>query len=452
MNPLPPPAFSETAMVQCIVFILLVPLAGAGLSLINTGLGRSRSAAHLMLTSLSVISIAALVYFICGFAWQGFVGRPAHTFTVAGRGWNWIAAEPFFMRGLELNGSPASLAAWLQMLSVGLAALIPLAAGADRWRFGATCASTALLAGWTYPLFAHWVWGGGWLAQLGMNYGLGQGFVDAGGASSIQVVGGLTALAIAWILGPRRGKYSLEGMPTAIPGHNTVFVLFGCLLALLGWSGLNSAGAMLFTGAEPGRVVLIAVNTTLSAAAAGLAATVTTRIRFGKPDASLGANGWIGGLVASSAACAFVKPAVAVIVGLVAGALVTFAVEWFELWLGVDDPGGAIAVHALGGIWGILSVGLFAHISGRTLNAVSDSLRGSESGNSGQWLAQLVGVATLLGFVLPLTYCLNWLLNRLYPQRVPIEGERQGMDLYELGAGAYPEFVTHTEEFTQREI
>jgi Amt family ammonium transporter len=451
VNPLPPPAFSETAMVLCIVFILLVPLAGAGLSLINTGLGRSRSAAHLMLASLSVISIAALVYFICGFAWQGFVGRPAHIFTVAGRGWNWIAAEPFFMRGLELDGSPASLAAWLQMLSVGLAALIPLGAGADRWRLGATCASTALLAGCTYPLFAHWVWGGGWLAQLGMNYGLGQGFVDAGGASSIQGVGGLTALAIAWILGPRRGKYSLDGTPTAIPGHNTVFVLFGCLLALLGWSGLNSAGAMLFTGAEPGRAVLIAINTTLSAAAAALAAIVTTRIRFGKPDASLSANGWIGGLVASSAACAFVKPAVAVVVGLVAGALVTFAVEWFELWLGVDDPGGAIAAHALGGIWGVLSVGLFAHISGRTLNAISDSLRGPGSANSGQWLAQLVGVATLLGFVLPLTYCLNWLLNRLYPQRVPVEGERQGMDLYELGAGAYPEFVTHTEEFTQRE-
>src|SRR5205807_7766352 len=121
-------------------------------------------------------------------------------------------------RGLEIGASPASLAAWLQMLSVGLAALIPLGAGADRWRLGASCASTALLAGWTYPLFAHWVWGGGWLAQLGMNYGLGRGFVDAGGSGSIQALGGLTALAIALILGPRRGKYTLEGMPAAIPG------------------------------------------------------------------------------------------------------------------------------------------------------------------------------------------------------------------------------------------
>jgi ammonium transporter, Amt family len=452
VTPLPVPALSETAAVLCIVFILLVPFAGAGLSLINTGLGRSRSAAHSMMASMCVIAVAAAVYFVCGFSWQGYIGGPAHSFTVAGKGWNWIAAEPFFLRGLELDGSPASLMAWLQMLSVGLAALIPLGSGADRWRLGASCASTALLAGWTYPLFAHWVWGGGWLAQLGVNFGLGHGFVDAGGASSIHGVGGLTALAIAWILGARRGKYALDGLPTAIPGHNGVFVLFGCLLALVGWWGLNSAGAILFTGTEPGRVVLIAVNTMLAAASAALVAAVITGLRFGKPDASLTANGWVGGLVASSAACAFLTPAAAIIIGLAAGALVTFAVEWFELRLGVDDPGGVISAHAVGGIWGVLSLGLFAHIPGRALDALSGSLRGPGSGDAGQWLAQLVGVATLLGFVLPLTYCLNWLLNRFYPLRVAVEGERQGMDLYELGAGAYPEFVTHTDEFTQRKI
>jgi Amt family ammonium transporter len=304
--------------------------------------------------------------------------------------------------------------------------------------------------GWTYPLFAHWVWGGGWLAQLGVNYGLGHGFVDAGGASSIQALGGLTALAIIWILGPRRGKYSLDGMPAAIPGHNAVFVLFGCLLALLGWLGLNCAGAILFTGTEPRRAALIAVNTTLAAASAALVVAVITRIRFGKPDASLSANGWVTGLVASSAACALVTPAAAVVIGLAAGALVTFAVEWFESRLAVDDPGGAISVHAVGGIWGVLALGLFAHFPNPALNAVSGPLRGSAGGDSRQWLAQLVGVATLLGFVLPLTYGLNWLLNRFYPQRVAVEGERQGMDLFELGAGAYPEFITHTEPFTQR--
>jgi ammonium transporter, Amt family len=441
---------SDPAFVLCIVSILLVPFVGVGLSVINTGLGRSRSAAHLMFTSLGVISVAAMAYFICGFAWEGFAGRPAHIFTLAGKSWNWIAAEPWFLRGLQFDGSPASLAAWLQMLTVGLVALIPLGSGADRWRLRAALLSTALLAGLTYPLFAHWVWGGGWLAQLGANFGLGHGFVDVGGASSIQVTGGLTALTIAWILGPRRGKYSADGLPTAIPGHNTVLVLFGCLLALLGWTGLNSAGAILFMHAEVGRVPLVAVNTLLAAAAAGLAAGVVTHVRFGKPDASLSANGWIGGLVAISAGCAFVTPARAVVIGLIAGGLVTFAIELIELKLAVDDPGGSISAHAVGGIWGVLSVGLFAHISGRVLEPLSGSTHLPGSGDSGQFLAQIVGVATLLGFVLPLTYFLNWLLNKNYPQRVPVEGERQGLDLYELGAGAYPEFITHADEFTQR--
>jgi Amt family ammonium transporter len=217
-------------------------------------------------------------------------------------------------------------------------------------------------------------------------------------------------------------------MPAAIPGHNAVLVLFACVLALLGWLGLNSAGAILFAGAEPGRVVRIAIDTTLSAGAAALAAAAITRVRFRKPDASLCANGWVAGLAASSAACAFAAPAAAVMIGLIAGALLTFSVEFFELRLTVDDPGGAISVHGIGGIWGVFAVALFGHSR----------------------LAQLLGVATLIGFVLPLTYGLNWLLNRVYSQRVAVEGERQGMDLYELGAGAYPEFFTHTEDFTQR--
>lgn len=418
-----------------IALIFLVPLAGAGLSLINTGLGRSRSAAHTIMASMCVMSVAALAYFAFGFAWEGFAGGPACVLNVNGKGWNWIAWGPFFLRGIHFDSSPASLAILLQIFAVGIAAMIPLGAGLDRWRMGGSCISAAVMAAWTYPLFAHWVWAGGWLAQLGSNYGLGRGYVDAGGAGPIQVVGGLTALSIAWLLGARRGKLTMEGMPTAIPGHNAVLVLFGCLLALAGWLGLNSAGAILFAAAEPGQVVLIAVNTTLSAASAALMTAAITRGRFGKPDASLFANGWVGGLVASSAGCAFVPPAAAVIIGLVAGALVPFSVEWLEMHAGLDDPGGAISVHAVAGIWSILCVGLFGRFPGAP---------------AGQWVAQTIGVATLIGFVLPLTYGLNWLLNRFYPQRVVVEGERQGMDLYELGAGAYPDFYTHGDDFLQR--
>src|SRR5207249_1327416 len=146
--------------------------------------------------------------------------------------------------------------------------------------------------------------------------------VDAGGSSSIQALGGLTALAIAWILGPRHGKYSHDGIPAAIPGHDSVVALFGCMLAWLGWSGLNSAGAILFTGATPGRAVLVAVNTTLAAASAALVTAAITRIRFGRPDASLCVNGWVGGLAAGSAGCALLPPLAAVVIGVVAGALV----------------------------------------------------------------------------------------------------------------------------------
>jgi Amt family ammonium transporter len=421
---------SEAASVLCLVSIVITPCAAAGLAIVNAGLGRSRNAAHAMLSALCVLGVAAAAYCAIGFSLQGYPGREAHALLVGGKPWDWVASEPFFFRGVSFDSSPASLAALFGMFAAGLAAMIPLGSGADRWRLGAACASAALLSGLVYPLFAHWVWGGGWLAQLGVNYGLGGGFLDAGGSGAIQAVGGFAALAIAWILGPRRGKYNNEHMPVAIPGHNAVFVLFGCLLAWIGWSGLNLAGALLFAGPQV-RPPLVVVNTMLSAVCASLAAAAITRVRFGKPDASLCANGWVAGLVAISAACASVRPALAMSIGLVAGALVVFSVEWLEFRLTVDDPGGAVSVHALGGIWGILAAGLF-------------------SAAPGQWLAQFAGIATLVGFVLPLVYALNWLLDRVYPQRVPPQGERQGLDLHELGAGAYPEFMSHNDDLWQR--
>jgi Amt family ammonium transporter len=401
--------------------VLLVPLASAGLALMNSGLGRSRSAAHAMLAPLCVTAVAVLVYGACGWSWQSVPGRPAYTFDLAGKSWNWIAAEPFFLRGLPLDGSPAALAAWLQMFSVALAAMIPLGAGSERWRLGASCASTALLAGWTYPLFAHWVWGGGWLAQIGL--------LDAGGSGVIQAVGGLTALSVALLLGTRQGKYAVGGMPAAFPGHNAVLVLFGCFLAWVGWIGLNGAGSLLLNGVPGGGIARVAVNTTLSAAGGVLAAAALTRARFGRPDASLCANGWTGGLVAASASCAWVAPAAAAVIGAIAGALVTLSVEWLDARVRVDDPAGSISVHAVSGLWGLLAVALFG---------------------PGRWPGQLAGVAALLVFVLPMTYSLNWLLNRFYPQRISAEGEPHGLDLYELGAGAYPEFVTRRDDFRPR--
>jgi ammonium transporter, Amt family len=201
---------------------------------------------------------------------------------------------------------------------------------------------------------------------------------------------------------------------------------------MCGWICLNEAGGLLYLGAGLAYLPLIAINTILAAGSSLLAAAAITRLRFGKPDASLSANGWVAGLVASSASCVFVKPAEAVVIGLVAGILVVYSIELFELHLGVDDPGGTVSVHAVGGLWGVLAMGLF----------------GRSGQDQGQLLTQVIGIASLIGFVFPVTYALNWLLNRLWPCRIAPEGEWQGLDLYELGAGAYPEFVSHGEEFT----
>lgn len=427
MNPLPPEAAAAVTIAT-----LLIPFALVGLSLINVGMVRSRNATHTIMCSLCVIGVSALAYFVCGYSWQGVPGAPGFAVQIESKPWDWISNLPLFWRGLDWSGSPAALAVCMQLFTVALAAIIPLGSAAERWRLKACCASTAILAGFAYPVFAHWVWGGGWLAMLGTNYGLGQGFVDGGGSATVQAFGGLTALAMVWLLGPRRGKYTSDGIPSALPGHNAVLVLFGSLLAWIGWLGLNASGAILFGGADPHLIPLIAINTTLAAGAAALGSAVVTQIRFGKPDASLCANGWVAGLAAGSGACALVPPAAAVLIGLIAGLIMPVAIENLELRLGIDDPSGAISVHGIGGLWGVIAVGIFGRFP---------------AGESGQWLAQLVGIAALLGAVLPFTYGTNWALNRFLPQRIGPEGERQGLDLHELGAGAYPEFMTHTDDF-----
>ena len=389
-----------------------------------------------MLGSMVAIGCALIAYFVVGRCLQGSAGEPSRILLAGGKRWDWMGAVAPFFAGLPPADAGPWLSVWMGCVSAALAALIPLGSGMERWRLNAIGASSGILAAVTFPVMAHWAWAGGWLTTLGTTFGLGVGFVDAGGSGVIQATGGLTALAMVWILGPRRGKYGHDGMPMAIPGHNVVYTLSGCVLALAGWIALNGAGAVLFARADVARIPLVAVNTILGAGGAGLAAAVLTRVRFGRPDASLTANGWVGGLVATSAGCVNLPPAAALLTGLVAGLLVTFSVEVLELRLDVDDPGGSISVHAIGGIWGLLAVGFLGRFS------TGDA--------AGQTLAQLVGIATLIGFALPVAWALNLLLNKIAPQRVPRDGERQGMDLYELGAGAYPDFVTHSEDFGQR--
>lgn len=411
--------------------ILLTPLASAGLALIHQGLGRSRSAAHAMLATLCTLAIAAIVFTLLGNHWAGYPNGPAHTLQIANAPWNWLGNLPY---SNPAQSALPALALVLQVFTVGVAAIIPLSAGTDRWRLAPICLATAVFAACIYPLMAHWVWASGWLSQLSANFHLAP-FQDFGGAAVIQVPGGLMALSVAWILGPRRGKYS-DGIATAIPGHNIVQVLFGCLISLIGFIALESAASLLFGSALPEQIPALILNAVLSASAGCLAAVLTTQIRYRKPDASLSANGWIAGLVAGSAGCQWVSPPAAILIAAIAGLLTTWLVEILELRLLVDDPGGAISVHAASGLWGLLACGLFT----------------TQPGNShtNHILAQLVGIATLVGFLLPLIHGVNLLINRFLPYRTDRDGDWQGMDIRELGSGAYPEFVIHADEFVPR--
>jgi Amt family ammonium transporter len=398
MNPTIP--ITDAAFALCMALLLLAPLAIAGVALINTGLGRCRSAAQGLLGNLAIVAVTAIAFALVGATWIGGAG---HVIQLAGKPWNWLGTGPFLLGGLSAAQPHAQLALLFEFLAVALAALIPWGSGADRLRLTAGCALAAVLAATVFPMLAHWVWGGGWLSQLGVNFSLG------------------------WIAGPRKGKFPKEGLSTALPGHNAVYVLFGCLLALVGWLAWNVAGALLWLHAPLSALPVTAINTLLSAAGALVATFAVTRFRFGKPDASLCANGWLAGLVASSACAGIVTPGESLFVGIVAGIATPLLVELLELALSIDDPSGAITVHAVGGLWGLLAAGIFA-------------------AQSGQLVAQLVGIATLLGLVLPLVYLLFWLLNRVVPFRVDADGERIGMDLHELGGGAYPEFVIHRDE------
>jgi Amt family ammonium transporter len=432
MIPTTPYVMPDTVFALTLALLLLAPLAIAGVALINAGLGRSRSAAQALLGNLAIIAVTAIVFALVGSTFAGILpGGAGHTFHLAGKPWNWVGAGPFLLHGLGEAPAQSQLELLFEFLAVALAALLPWGSGADRWRLVAGCATAAVMAAFVFPLAAEWIWGGGWLSQLGFNFGSttggAAGFLDAGGAGTVHVLGGLSAMAVIWIAGPRRGKFPKEGLSTAMPGHNAAYVLFGCLISLVGWMAWNLAGALLWLKAPMTSLPTAAINTLLSASGALAATFVVTRVRFGKPDASLCANGWMAGLVASSACAAVVEPIQALFVGVVAGIATPLLVELFELALSVDDPSGAVSVHAAAGLWGLFAVGVFAP-------------------QRGQFVAQLVGIATLLGVFLPLVYLLFWLLNRFVPFRVDPDGERIGMDLHELGGGAYPEFVIHRDE------
>jgi Amt family ammonium transporter len=312
------------------------------------------------------------------------------------------------------------------------AATIPTGAMAERWRFSLFLAYGLFMSMLLYPIYGNWVWGGGWLATLG----IGHGHVDFAGSTVVHLTGGVTALAGTLALGPRIGKFRSDGTIAALPGHNLPMAVIGTLVLGFGWFGFNAGSTL--AASEP-RIAAVAVNTMLASASGALAALLYVWYLMRKPDLGMACNGFLGGLVAITGSCAFVSPPAAVLIGVVAGLLVVKSVMTLERTFRIDDPVGAVSVHGVCGAWGGLAVGLFADGgAGAGWNGVAGPVRGLLFGDASQLLAQTIGVLTNVVFVFAASYGFFKLTDRLIGNRVPAEVEWNGLDTMEMGSAAYP--------------
>ena len=426
----------------------LVMFMQAGFALVETGFTRAKNVAHTMTMNFMVYAIGMFGYWICGYALQmGGVGAVAslggtpglnHEFTLTlfGKAFGLFGMKGFFLSGDTYDVGVFTLFLF-QMVFMDTAATIPTGAMAERWKWSSFVAFSFVLSMFVYPIFANWVWGGGWLAQLGVNFGLGHGHVDFAGSSVVHLVGGIAALTGAFVLGPRIGKYNKDGSPNAIPGHNLPMAIAGTFILAFGWFGFNAGSSLAGTDL---RIAVAAVNTMLASATGALAAMAYVQIRYGKPDPSMLVNGMLAGLVAITAPCAFVNSVSACIIGGVAGVLVVWAVFFVERTLKVDDPVGAIAVHMFNGVWGVLALGLFADGTyGDGFNGVPGTVRGLFYGDPRQFVAEIIGVLACFAFAMPSFYLALKVIGATLGNRVPAEVEIEGLDIPEMGMLGYPD-------------
>lgn len=322
------------------------------------------------------------------------------------------------------------------MVFMDTTATIPTGSMAERWKFSSFFIYGLAIGTIIYPIYGNWVWGGGWLSQLGNNFGLGNGQVDFAGSSVVHLTGGVLAFVGAKMLGPRIGKFNRDGSANAIPGHNIPMAVIGTFILAFGWFGFN-AGSTLAGGDL--RIAVVAVNTMIASATGALATVLYMWLfRTKKPDPSMMLNGMLAGLVAITAPCAFVTVQSAALIGLISGVLVVEAVFFIERKLRVDDPVGAIAVHGVNGAWGIIALGLFADGTyGAGLNGVASPVTGLFYGNTGQLGAQLIGIAANILYVGAIGWAVFKLINMIVGNRVPAKSEMEGLDIPEMGVEGY---------------
>jgi Amt family ammonium transporter len=435
----------------------LVLFMQAGFALLTCGLVRRKNAGHLMMLNFTAYVFAMLAYYAVGYALQfGAVainaaptnlgGVPTLNRFLLGSGhWGFLGGKGFFLTGPAYDVS-SNVLFLFQVVFMETAGYIIVGSVCERITFGAFLLCELFMGALLYPIFGCWVWGGGWMSQLGSTMHLGHGYVDFAGSTVVHAVGGFCAMALTLILGPRLGKYDRNGNPRAFPAHNIVFVVTGTFILLFGWMGFNPGSTL---GATDLRIGVVAVNTNLAAVAGAATSIVIWQLMFGKPDISMACNGMLAGLVAITAPCAFVSPTGAIVIGILAGAIVSYGVLFNERTLKIDDPCGAISVHGYCGWLGAVSVGIFAdgtygagwnNVGAASyLGKAGQGVTGLLHGDASQFLVQLGGATLCALYAFGFTFIVFKMVNAVYPMRVSADEEIEGLDVPQFGMLAYPE-------------
>jgi len=435
----------------------LVLFMQAGFALLTAGLVRKKNAGHLMMLNFAAYVFAFIAYYVCGFAFQfgaaavnaaptNLGGTPTLNAFLLGDGlWGFLGGRGFFLSGPAYDAGVNALTLF-EVVFMETAGYIIVGAICERISFWAFILAELAMGAVIYPVFGCWVWGGGWLSQLGNSLHWGHVYVDFAGSTVVHAIGGFSAMALAIILGPRLGKYSPDGRVNAFPAHNIAFVVTGTFILLFGWMGFNPGSTL---GATDLRISVIAINTNLAAIFGAASAMAFWYLRFGKPDISMACNGMLAGLVAITAPCAFVNPNAAAFIGIMAGVLVCVGVLVNDHVFKIDDPCGAISVHGYCGILGAISLGLFADGTygagwngvGATdyLGVAGRGVTGLLYGDTGQFFTQLFGASVCAIWSFGATFLLFKTVNAIRSMRVSPEIELEGLDLPEFGGLAYPD-------------
>ena len=404
--------FSSVDVIWTLLGAALVYFMQAGFAMCEAGLTRAKNTGNILMKNMMDFCIGTPAFWLVGFGLMfggsgAFIGK----------------LDPLIRGSYQFGSLPTWCFVIFQTVFCATSATIVSGSMAERTNFKAYCLYSAMISLIVYPISGHWIWGGGWLSQLG--------FHDFAGSTAVHMVGGVTACIGAKILGPRIGKYDRDGKPKAIPGHNLTVAALGVFILWFCWFGFNGASTTaMSTDADLTKASLVYMNTNLSAAIATCTAMIFTWVRYGKPDVSMTLNGALAGLVAITAGCDQVSPVGAFFLGLFAGILLCVSVDFFDRIAKIDDPVGAISVHGACGAMGTLCVGLFATDGGLFYG-----------GGIHYFLIQLLGVASVMLWVIITMTIIFKVIDKLVGLRVPADIEIEGLDYHEHGlASAYAGF------------